>query len=98
MKPRVRITALSSDEGPHFPLLEAAGFEVLPGNRSRNLWKEDELIAELEGCCAIVAGSGGTTRHRWRPCANGWRVDRILAPYFIPNQQLKATVIRSSRP
>ncbi len=57
MKPRVRITALSSDEGPHFPLLEAAGFEVLPGNRTRNLWKEDELIAELEGCCAIVAGS-----------------------------------------
>lgn len=57
MKPRVRITALSSDEGPHFPLLEAAGFEVLPGNRTRNLWNEDELIAELEGCCAIVAGS-----------------------------------------
>ncbi|OAI51610.1 3-phosphoglycerate dehydrogenase [Planctomyces sp. SCGC AG-212-M04] len=57
MKPRVRITALSSDEGPHFPLLEAAGFEVLPGNRTRNLWNEDELIAELEGCVAIVAGS-----------------------------------------
>jgi D-3-phosphoglycerate dehydrogenase / 2-oxoglutarate reductase len=57
MKPRVRITALSSDEGPHFPLLEAAGFEVLPGSRRRNLWNEDELIAELEGCVAIVAGS-----------------------------------------
>jgi D-3-phosphoglycerate dehydrogenase / 2-oxoglutarate reductase len=57
MKPRVRITALSSDEGPHVPLLEAAGFEVLPGVRTRNLWNEDELIAELAGCCAIVAGS-----------------------------------------
>ncbi|HVJ67274.1 MAG TPA: phosphoglycerate dehydrogenase [Caulifigura sp.] len=57
MKPRVRITALSSDTGPHFPLLEAAGFEVLPGNRNRNLWNEDELIEELKGCCASVAGS-----------------------------------------
>jgi phosphoglycerate dehydrogenase-like enzyme len=57
MKPRVRVTALGSDEGPHFDLLPQAGFEILPGNRSRNLWNADELIAELEGCCAIVAGS-----------------------------------------
>jgi phosphoglycerate dehydrogenase-like enzyme len=57
MKPRVRVTALASDEGPHFAILEKAGFECLPGNRSRNLWNADELIAELDGCCAIVAGS-----------------------------------------
>jgi phosphoglycerate dehydrogenase-like enzyme len=57
MKPRVRVTALASDEGPHFGILEKAGFEVLPGNRSRDLSNPDELIAELEGCCAIVAGS-----------------------------------------
>jgi phosphoglycerate dehydrogenase-like enzyme len=57
MKPRVRVTALASDEGPHFEMLARAGFECLPGNRSRNLSNADELIAELDGCCAIVAGS-----------------------------------------
>jgi D-3-phosphoglycerate dehydrogenase / 2-oxoglutarate reductase len=57
MKPRVRVTALASDEGPHFEILGRAGFECLPGNRSRNLNNADELIAELDGCCAIVAGS-----------------------------------------
>ncbi|WP_013628716.1 phosphoglycerate dehydrogenase [Rubinisphaera brasiliensis] len=54
---KVRCTALSSDEGPHFPLLNQAGFEVLPGNRERNYWNASELIAELEGCVAVVAGS-----------------------------------------
>ncbi|MBX3441959.1 MAG: phosphoglycerate dehydrogenase [Planctomyces sp.] len=57
MKPRVRVTALGSDEGPHFDVLGKAGFDVLPGDRSRNLWNSDELIDELRGCCAIVAGS-----------------------------------------
>jgi D-3-phosphoglycerate dehydrogenase / 2-oxoglutarate reductase len=57
MKPRVRVTALASDEGPHFDMLARAGFECLPGDRSRNLNNADELIAELDGCCAIVAGS-----------------------------------------
>jgi len=54
---KVRCTALSSDEGPHFPLLQKAGFDVLPGNRERNYWNADELIAELDGCVAVVAGS-----------------------------------------
>jgi phosphoglycerate dehydrogenase-like enzyme len=59
---RVRCTALNSDEGPHFDLLAKAGFEVLPGNRGENYWNEDALIRELQGCCAVVAGSEPYTR------------------------------------
>ena len=59
---KVRCTALSSDEGPHVELLQAAGFEVLPGVRTRNYWQADQLIAELTGCSAVVAGSEPYTR------------------------------------
>ncbi len=38
-------------------MLAAAGFEVLPGNRQRNYWQAQELIAELTDCVAVVAGS-----------------------------------------
>ncbi|MEZ6068174.1 MAG: phosphoglycerate dehydrogenase [Planctomycetaceae bacterium] len=62
MSLRVRCTALNSDSGPHFALLEAAGFEVLPGNRDRNYWDNAALIQELDGCCAVVAGSEPYTR------------------------------------
>lgn len=54
---KVRCTSLSGDEGPHFPLLAAAGFEVLPGNRQRNYWQAPELIEELTDCVAVMAGS-----------------------------------------
>jgi D-3-phosphoglycerate dehydrogenase len=62
VKPRVKCCALNSDEGQHFPILEADGFEVLPGNRQANFWDEDQLIRELEGCSAVVAGSEPYTR------------------------------------
>jgi phosphoglycerate dehydrogenase-like enzyme len=54
---KVRCCALVSDDGPHFNLLQAAGFTVLPGTRNLNLWNEDELIGELKDCVASVAGS-----------------------------------------
>jgi phosphoglycerate dehydrogenase-like enzyme len=57
MLPRVRCCSLNSDEGPHFAILQDAGFEVLPGNRDRNYWDESALIAELDGCVAVFAGS-----------------------------------------
>ncbi len=57
MNLRVKCCALNSDEGPHFPLLEQAGFEVLPGNRKANFWDEQSLINELAGCVAVFAGS-----------------------------------------
>jgi phosphoglycerate dehydrogenase-like enzyme len=62
VKPRVRCTALNSDQGPHFELLQAAGFEVLPGTRTENYWQPDALIRELQGCAAVVAGSEPYTR------------------------------------
>ena len=62
MKPRVRCTALNSDEGPHFEILSAAGFEVLPGDRNLDYWDNDALIGELQGCAAVVAGSEPYTR------------------------------------
>lgn len=54
---RVKCCALNSDEGPHFDILGQAGFEVLPGNRELNYWDAGKLIEELQGCCAVVAGS-----------------------------------------
>lgn len=62
MKPRVRCTALNSDQGPHFDILRAAGFEVLPGTRTENYWQAEALIRELQGCAAVVAGSEPYTR------------------------------------
>ncbi len=53
---KVRCTALSSDEGPHFELLTSAGFEVLPGNRELDYWDQNQLISELTDCVAVVAG------------------------------------------
>lgn len=53
---KVRCTALSSDEGPHFELLASAGFEVLSGNRQLNYWDQDQLISEVADCVAVIAG------------------------------------------
>lgn len=57
MKPRVKCCALGADEGPHFEILGEAGFEVVPGDRTRNYWDEDALIEELTGSVAVFAGS-----------------------------------------
>lgn len=54
---RVKCCALGADEGPHFEILDTAGFKVVPGDRSLNFWDEDALIGELDGCVAVVAGS-----------------------------------------
>ncbi|MCA9081053.1 MAG: phosphoglycerate dehydrogenase [Planctomycetaceae bacterium] len=59
---RVKCCALNSDEGPHVPIFKENGFEVLPGNRDRNFFNEDELINELRGCGAVIAGSEPYTR------------------------------------
>lgn len=57
MSMKVKCCALNSDEGPHFGILNEAGFEVHPGDRTKDFWDNDSLIAELAGCCAVVAGS-----------------------------------------
>lgn len=57
MKPRVKCCGLMSDEGPHFEILERAGFAVETIDRSRNLMDEDVLIETVSGCAAVLAGS-----------------------------------------
>lgn len=59
---RVKCCALNSDEGAHFPILQEDGFEVLPGRRDVDFWEPQVLIEELEGCCAVIAGSEPYTR------------------------------------
>ena len=54
---KVRCTSLSSDDGPHYELLSQHGFSVLPGNRNRDYRIAADLIEELSGCVAIVAGA-----------------------------------------
>lgn len=61
-KMRVRCCALNSDQGIHFEILGDAGFEVLPGERNRNLWDERALTETLSGCVASIAGSEPYTR------------------------------------
>jgi len=58
----VKCCALNSDEGPHFQLLADAGFVVLPGTRTLNYWDTSALIEDLQGCCAVVAGSEPYTK------------------------------------
>jgi len=62
LKPRVKVCALSSDDGPHFAILEAAGFEVLPGRRDVGGWTEQEVIDAINGCVAVIAGAEPYTR------------------------------------
>lgn len=56
-KPKVRICALDSNTGPHIPILEAGGFEVLPGHRTVAGWTEQEVQETIRGCHAVIAGA-----------------------------------------
>lgn len=62
MEMKVKCCALNSDEGPHFQLLSDAGFVVLPGTRSLDYWDASALAGDLQGCCAVVAGSEPYTK------------------------------------
>lgn len=57
MSLNVKCCALNSDEGPHFEMLQDAGFSVFPGNRTVSFQHGPTLIRELEGCGAVVAGA-----------------------------------------
>jgi phosphoglycerate dehydrogenase-like enzyme len=57
MQPRVKCCALMADEGPHFEILERAGFVLERIDRSLNLWDEDTLIETVSGCPAVLAGT-----------------------------------------
>ncbi len=54
---KVRCTSLAGDSGPHYQMLSEQGFTVLPAIRTRNYQNSSELIEELAGCVAVIAGS-----------------------------------------
>lgn len=55
--PRVLITSLNGEAGPHFELFADNGFDVDVVDRSLNLWDEETLIKATEGYDAVIAGS-----------------------------------------
>lgn len=57
MKPVVKCCALMADEGPHYQILEQAGFQVERIDRDLDLWNEDTLIDVVRGAAAVLAGS-----------------------------------------
>lgn len=64
----VLCTALSAENGPHFELLKAAGFQCEVVSRSIDLSIEDEFIAQLQGYCAVLAGSEPFTAKVLQAC------------------------------
>ncbi len=55
--PRVVVTSLNGESGPHLDILKSHGFEVAEVDRSLRLSIEDELIRGIAGADAIIAGS-----------------------------------------
>ena len=55
--PKVKSLSLNSLNAPHQELLTSAGFEVEFASPGVNIFNEDALIKELQGCQASVAGS-----------------------------------------
>lgn len=68
MPPRVLCTSLGTETGPHFEILQAAGFDPQVVDRSVNLWNENELIRVLDGAVALIAGSEPLTRRVLAAC------------------------------
>ncbi|MBD3672521.1 MAG: phosphoglycerate dehydrogenase [Planctomycetaceae bacterium] len=55
--PRVLITSLNGEAGPHFELFAENGFDVDVVDRSLDLWDAETLIKATEGYEAVIAGS-----------------------------------------
>ena len=60
--PRVLSTSVNADNGPHFQVLQDAGFEVTAVDRSVDLFSEEALVSQLQGVSAVSAGSEPYTR------------------------------------
>lgn len=66
--PKCAVTSLAGEKGPHIETLQNAGFELVFKSDDQDLWKEDDLIALLEGVSGIVAGSEPYTRRVIENC------------------------------
>ena len=62
MRPRVLCSALGAETGPHFEILRDGGFDPVVVDRTVSLWNEDNLIRQLDGAMAVLAGSEPYTR------------------------------------
>ena len=60
--PKVKSLSLNSAGGPHFKILQAAGFDIQSPPMDLDLRDEDNVIAVLSDCEASVAGSEPYTR------------------------------------
>tara|TARA_B100000029_G_scaffold405154_1_gene405410 strand:+ start:292 stop:1275 length:984 start_codon:yes stop_codon:yes gene_type:complete len=60
--PKVVSTSVNADGGPHFEILNNAGFDISAVDRSVDLFVEDNLVAQMQGVSAISAGSEPYTR------------------------------------
>ncbi len=65
---KVLCTALNAENGPHFDLLEAAGFQCDVVPRNVNLWVEENLKNELQGYCGMLAGAEPITANVLAAC------------------------------
>lgn len=54
---KVVCTALSTEHGPHFEILEKAGFQIVQAPRDVNLYDPANLIPVVRDCVAVMAGS-----------------------------------------
>jgi D-3-phosphoglycerate dehydrogenase len=60
--PKVLCCSLNAESGPHFEILQKAGFEVAVVDRSLNLFDEAQMTRALAGVDATLAGSEPYTR------------------------------------
>ena len=60
--PKVACAALNTDVGPHLEIFKSKGFDVVLPPAGKDLFQEDNLIAVLKDCDAVVAGSEPYTR------------------------------------
>jgi phosphoglycerate dehydrogenase-like enzyme len=59
---KVVCVSLNAEEGPHFEILKAAGFEPEVVDRSLDLSDEETAIGALNGAVAVIAGAEPYTR------------------------------------
>lgn len=65
---KAAVFSLNGEEGPHIATLQDAGFELVFQPEGSDLWKEDDLIAAMSGCSAVIAGSEPYTRRVIENC------------------------------
>lgn len=55
--PKVVCTALSTETGPHFEILQNAGFECVVVDRTKNIFQYENLLPEVKDCVGVIAGA-----------------------------------------